>query len=217
MPYRNRGSVVRAVGLAGVLTLSAALLAGCGSGKVLDERPVPARTGPAIPVAPVRNPLPLDFFRANPCGVLDQPEVAALIADPPDKVKAERYSVGYDRACKWDQFRAGSLTVGIPRAATGSLEERVDQHKRDPSKFSRWRELSISGLPAVEQVENPAVFEYNGSTLEACTVEVGATDTELLEFRYSQVSDGKSEYWGDDRCAAALKAAELVIGNLRGR
>jgi hypothetical protein len=39
----------------------------------------------------------------------------------------------------------------------------------------------------------------------------------LLEFRYTQVNDAKSQYWGDDRCAAALKAAELVIGNLRGR
>ncbi|MGW4831751.1 DUF3558 domain-containing protein [Amycolatopsis japonica] len=200
-----------------VAVLTSLLIAGCGSGGILENRPSPALTGPAIPAVPVQDPLPLNSFTANPCGVLGRAEVAALIADPPDEVKAERYSVGYDRACKWDQFRAGSLTVGIPRAATGSLEERVDRHRRDPSNFSHWRELSISGLPAVEQVGNPPAFEYNGSTLKACTVEVGVTDSELLEFNYSQVNDTKSQYWGDDRCAAALKAAELVIGNLRGR
>lgn len=201
----------------GICILLASLVVGCGFGKVLDAPPVRALTGPAIPAAPVQVPLPLNSFTADPCGVLGRAEVAALIADPPDKVKAERYSVGYDGACKWDQFRAGSLTVGIPRAATGGLDELVDRHKRDPAAFSRWRELSIAGLPAVELIGNPPVFEYNGSTLEACTVEVGATDAELLEFRYSQVNDAKSEYWGGDRCAVALKAAEFVIGNLRGR
>ncbi|MFJ4097830.1 DUF3558 domain-containing protein [Amycolatopsis japonica] len=210
------GQHVRSL-FSGICILLASLVAGCGFGKVLDAPPVRALTGPAIPVAPVQDPLPLNSFTVDPCGVLGRAEVAALIADPPDKVKAELYSAGYDRACKWDQYRAGSLTVGIPRTATGSLEELVGRHKRDPSTFSHWRELSISGLPAVEQVGNPPVFEYNGSTLKACTVEVGAADTELLEFKYSQVNDAKSQYWGDDRCAVALKAAEFVIGNLRGR
>ncbi|MFE6616862.1 DUF3558 family protein [Amycolatopsis sp. NPDC057786] len=200
-----------------VAVLAALLIAGCGGGRILENRPSRAVTGPAIPAVPVQDPLPLDSFKTDPCGVLGRAEVAALIADPPDKVTADRYSAGYDHACKWDQPKAGVLEVRNPMAGLGSLEERMTRRREDPAQSSRWRELSISGLPAVEQVGNPPVFEYEGASLKACTVEVGATDTELLEFKYSQFDDEKSQYWGNDRCAAALKAAELVIGNLRGR
>lgn len=220
MLFQSKGITVRSTYLAGAIFLAAFLAAGCGIGEpkqILEDRPVPARAGGALPATPVQDPLPLDSFRTNPCGVLKREQVAALIVDPPDEVKSEPYNIGYDRACKWDKYRAGSLEVGIPRATMGSLEGRMAQHKEDPAKFSQWRELSIDGLPAVEQVGNPPVFEYNGSTAQSCTVEVGAADAELLEFRYTQVNDAQSQYWGTDRCAVALKAAEFVIGNLRGR
>lgn len=199
-----------------VAVLTSLLIAGCGSGRILENRPSPALTGPAIPAVPVQDPLPLDSFMADPCGVLERAEIAALIADPPDKVTADRYSAG-GHACKWDQPKAGVLEVRNPKVGLGSLEDRMTRRREDPAQSSHWRELSIGGLPSVEQVGNPPVFEHEGSTLEACTVEVGATDTEVLEFKYSQFDGEKSQYWGDDRCAAALKAAEFVIGNLRGR
>ncbi|MFI9452952.1 hypothetical protein [Amycolatopsis sp. NPDC052450] len=68
----------------------------------------------------------------------------------------------------------------------------MTRRREDPAQSSHWRALSVGGLPAAEQVGNPPVFEY---------------------FQF----DEKSQYWGDDRCGAALKAAEFVIGNLRSR
>jgi hypothetical protein len=185
MPFQSKGNTVRSPYFIGVLFLAASLVVGCGIGKpkqILDDRPAPAQVGSAVPAVPVQNPVELSAFSVDPCGVLKPAEVAALIADPPDEVKSETYNIGYHRACMWDKYRAGSLVVGIPDASSGDLVDRITQQRESPEKFSQWRELSIGGLPAIEHVGNPPIFEYKGSTVKACIVEVGVYDTKRLEF-----------------------------------
>ncbi|WP_158633260.1 DUF3558 family protein [Amycolatopsis sp. WAC 04182] len=206
--------------LLGVAVLATSLVAGCGvlwSDQVLDSPPAPARVEWTIQALPVRNPLGLAVFRANPCRVLNHEQVAALLMDPPDKVKTSSSDPNNLNSCEWSYYEAGSLTIAILPADLGGIDKRVATHRESPDRYAQWREFSIDGLPVFQYVSNPPVFEYNGHRRMACSVEVGVNDTEVLNFEYGQVDEAKSTYWGTDRCAAALKAAELVIGNLRGR
>jgi len=134
--------------------------------------------------------------------------------DPPEKVKTSNSD---PNSCEWSYYEAGSLTIAILPADLGGIDKRTAMHRESPDRYAQWREFSIDGLPAFQYVSNPPVFEYNGHRRMACAVEVGVNDTEVLNFEYSQVDEATSTYWGTDRCAAALKAAEFVIGNLRGR
>jgi hypothetical protein len=220
MLFQRKGSRVRSPKFFGVVLLVVLLVAGCGIFKpkpILDGRPAPAQVGDPVPVTPVQDPVDLGRFRAKSCDILKREQVAALIVDPPDKVDSGDFSIGGSYACSWSQYRAGTLMIGVPRAGLSGLGELISRQREKPTDFSQWHALSIAGLPAVEYIENPPYFEYNGSRLMSCFVEVGVSDAESLEFKFSQMNEERSQYWGEDRCAAALKAAEFVIGNLRGR
>lgn len=204
MPFRND------VKLAFVVLLAmAVLLSGCGPGgkkPLHKDRPAPAPVGEAIPFTPVGESVDLAPFRVDPCAALKREDIAALITDPPDEVRSNRPEAGMV-GCSWNIFHGPLLTVFLPTGKEKTLSELSQVSEREPSLYSGWRELSLVGLP---------VAQYHSSDdPKSCDLAVGTSDDAMLQLSY-QVND-KSQYWGDDRCAAALKAAEFVIGNLRGR
>ncbi len=89
-----------------------------------------------------------------------------------------------------------------------TLAELAELSKRDPGLYPGWRELSISGLPVAQ-------YHLFGD-LKSCGLTVGVSDDAALNFGYRVNGTAGSQYWGTDRCAAVFKAAEFVIGNLRG-
>ncbi|RSM68319.1 hypothetical protein DL991_41995 [Amycolatopsis sp. WAC 01375] len=206
MLSRNSVSFVSVVVFAIVV-----LAGGCGPGKpdpLLKERPAPARAGDAIPVTPVEQPVDLASFRADPCGSLKREDVAALVIDPPDRVKPSRADSPL-LGCAWVTRDAPQLRVQIPAVKEKSLAGLTALSASNQGTYSGWRELSIEGLPAAQ-------YHLFGD-MKSCAMVVGVSDDAALEFDY-MVPDGvDSQYWGTDRCAGVLKAAELVIGNLRGR
>lgn len=206
MPSRNNVRFVAVVVFAVAL-----LMGGCGPGRpdpLLKERPTPAREGGAIPVTPVERPVDLASFRTDPCGSLKREDVAALVIDPPDRVKpsqADSPLVG----CAWVIRDAPQLRVQIPAVKEKSLSGLTALSAGNQGTYSGWRELSIEGLPAAQ-------YHLFGD-MKSCAMVVGVSDDAALEFDYMYPDGVDSQYWGADRCAGVLKAAELVIGNLRGR
>ncbi|SFG89386.1 hypothetical protein SAMN04489731_101851 [Amycolatopsis regifaucium] len=92
-------------------------------------------------------------------------------------------------------------------AKPNNLAELFESTNDDPQRYSGWRELSIDGIPVVEYVP-----QYLPG---ACDQYLGITDTEMLLVEYVVNGPNGSQYWGNDSCAGARKAAEFVIANLR--
>jgi len=194
-----------------VLLLVIALVSGCGLGKpnpLLEGPPAPAQVGGVIPLTPVKEPVDLASFQVDPCGTLKRENIAALIVDPPDEVSPRRADSA-PTGCSWNVLGGPLLSVRLPAGKEVTLAEIAALNERDPSLYPGWRELSISGLPGAQY--------HSSGDMKSCELMVGMSDEAALEFRYQVTGGAKSQYWGEDRCAAALKAAELVIGNLRGR
>lgn len=194
-----------------VLFAVAVLVAGCDLGRpdpLLDGPPVPAQVGGAIPLAPVKDPVDLTSFRVDPCGSLKREDVAALITDPPDNVNPSRADSA-PTGCSWNVWRGPLLSIRLPAGKEKTLVELAALNERDPGLYPGWQELSIGGLPA-------ARYRLSGD-MKSCDLVVGMADDAALTFGYRIGGEDSSQYWGADRCAAVFKAAELVIGNLRGR
>lgn len=201
---RWRGSVRIAGGLAAVL-----FIAGCGIGKpkpLLSGPPAAAQVGPAIPVSPVERPLGSARFSGFPCGILETEQVATLIVDPPEKVARGGGREGM-LGCAWSAPNRPTLGIYHAVAKPNNLAELIEARNDDPQRYSGWRELSIDGIPVVEYVPQHIAG--------ACDQYLGIADTEMLLVEYVVNSPNGSQYWGNDSCAGARKAAEFVIANLR--
>ncbi|RSN13039.1 hypothetical protein DMC63_27170 [Streptomyces sp. WAC 05977] len=192
--------------LAGVL-----FVAGCGIGKpkpILSGPPAAAQAGPAIPITPVEKPLRSAEFSRFPCGILQPEQVAAFIVDPPEKVTRGGGKDGM-LGCRWSAPNSPSLGIYHAIVKPNNLAELVEVKDENPQQYPGWRELSIDGIP---------VAEYTPQYIPgACDLYLGISDTEMMLVEYVVNGPSGSQYWGNDPCAGARKAAEFVIGNLRGR
>ncbi|NBH09752.1 DUF3558 domain-containing protein [Amycolatopsis sp. SID8362] len=189
--------------------LGGSLLTACGpSGleKTLPEPPSPARTGPALPLTPVRQPVDLAKFDTDPCGLLTKEQVAAVVADPPDIVSPRRSSTEEAVGCVWTSGKSPAVSVLKPLTEPKTLAALKDTPRRVAGAMDSWTEVSVSGLPA-------AIF-HETSGANDCAVGVAVTDTDMLIFSY-RGEGAPSVYWDKDRCGGVLKTAEFVLGNLR--
>ncbi|WP_161630688.1 DUF3558 domain-containing protein [Amycolatopsis decaplanina] len=192
-----------------VILASMLFVTGCGIGKpkpLLSGPPAAAQVGPAIPVAPVERPLESARFSRFPCGILESDQVAALIVDPPEKVARGGGREGM-LGCAWSAPNKPTLGIYHAVVKPNNLAELVEVKEGNPQQYPGWRELSIDGIPVAEYV--PRYIPG------ACDLYLGISDTEMLLVEYAVNGPSSSQYWGDDSCAGARKAAEFVIANLR--
>ncbi|MCR6481240.1 DUF3558 domain-containing protein [Amycolatopsis sp. OK19-0408] len=185
------------------------MLTACGPAgpeRTLSEPPSPAKTGPALPLAPVEQPVDLAKFEADPCSLLTKEQVAAVVADPPDIVKPSRSLSSEDFGCRWNSGKSPVVSVLKPTREPKTLEALKNTSRRESGAIDPWTEVSIAGLPA-------AVFhEVPGP--DNCDVGVAVTDSDMLIFSFHG-NGSPSVYWDKDRCGGVLKTAEFVLGNLR--
>lgn len=193
-----------------VFGVVALLATGCGIGKpkpILDGPPVPAQVGAAIPFTPVQNPLDDAAFAGFPCGILKSEQVAALVVDPPEKVVRGGGRQGMI-GCSWNIWNGPTVGIYSAIVKPNSLTEVAEQREMNPGQYPQWREFSIDGIPVVEYLPR-----YSSGV---CEILLGISDTRMSLVEYALYGQNRSQYWGDDVCAGARKAAEFMIGNLRG-
>ncbi|RSD19715.1 DUF3558 domain-containing protein [Amycolatopsis eburnea] len=197
---------MRGLVLAGVVAVAASLVTGCGrSGpeRVLSQPPAPAQTGAAMPLDRVDRPVDLAKFDADPCGLLTKDQVAAVVADPPDGVFANRLTAF---GCSWGRPVAAHFTAVKPVQEPRTLAELAVSNLKKSGDLEPWTETSIDGLPAV-------VYHEFGN-LNECSVSVQVTADQMLTFGLLG-KDLPDSYWDKDRCGGAAKLAESVLGKLR--
>ncbi|KDN22095.1 hypothetical protein DV20_11985 [Amycolatopsis rifamycinica] len=189
--------------------LSVSLLAGCGSPKsqrLLSQPPTPAQTGAALPLDQVPTPVDLAKFDSDPCGLLTKEQAAAVVADPPDGIRATRRTTLPAFGCTWMNPPGALMAALKPVQSPKTLTELSTSPLKKSGELEPWTETSISGLPAV-------VYHQFGSTAE-CSISVEVTAEQMLTFEI-EGKDLPGSYWDTDRCGGVAKMAEFVIGNLR--
>ncbi|MFI5611605.1 DUF3558 domain-containing protein [Amycolatopsis sp. NPDC051903] len=200
---------MRILAVAGIVVLAAGLLSGCGPvkpGRVLSQRPAPAQTGAPLPLTRVDRPVNLAKFDSDPCSLLTEDQAAAIVADPPNDIRANRRTMLPAFGCCWTNHGGALIEALKPVQSPSTLAElSVSPLKRD-GELEPWTETSIAGLPAVVH----HVFQH---TYE-CSVSVRVTHDQMLTFDI-QGRDLPGTYWDNDRCGGLAKMAEFVIGNLR--
>ncbi|WP_370969403.1 DUF3558 domain-containing protein [Amycolatopsis sp. cg9] len=190
--------------------LAGALLTACGPSRLkttLLEPPLPPQTGPALPLTPVRQPVDLAKFDADPCSLLTKEQVAAVVADPPDIVTPRRSFTAVAAGCVWTSGKSPAVSALKSLTEPKTLEALKDSSRRESGALDPWSGVSISGLPAAIFHEMPGP--------DNCDVAIGVTDSDMLIFSYHG-NGAPSVYWDKDRCGGVLKTAEFVLGNLRG-
>ena len=200
---------MRCLPILGAAVLAAGLLSACGPSapeRVLSQPPAPAQTGAPQPLTQVDRPVDLVKFDSDPCGLLAKEQVAAVVADPPDDVRANRQSVPPAFGCSWTNHGGALMSASKPIESPKTLSELSDSPLKKDGKLEPWTETSIDGLPAVVY----HVFEHT----DECSVSVQVTDEQMLTFDI-QGKDLPGSYWDKDRCGGVGKMAESVIGNLR--
>ncbi|MFI5615046.1 DUF3558 domain-containing protein [Amycolatopsis sp. NPDC051903] len=210
MAHRALGSHgTRTLVVAGIVLVAAGLLSGCGPVKpdrVLSQRPAPAQTGAPLPLTQVDHPVNLAKFDADPCSLLTKDQAAAVVADPPNDIRANVRNGPVDFGCSWNNHLGALISALKPIGTPKTLAElSVDGLKKD-GELEPWTETSIAGLPAV-------VYHVFQHTYE-CSVSVQVTQNQMLTFDI-QGKDLPGSYWDNDRCGGLAKMAEFVIGNLR--
>jgi hypothetical protein len=155
----------------GAAVLAAGLLSACGPSapeRVLSQPPAPAQTGAPQPLTQVDRPVDLVKFDSDPCGLLAKEQVAAVVADPPDDVRANRQSVPPAFGCSWTNHGGALMSASKPIESPKTLSELSDSPLKKDGKLEPWTETSIDGLPAVVY----HVFEHT----DECSVSVQVTD-----------------------------------------
>ncbi|WP_326949213.1 DUF3558 domain-containing protein [Amycolatopsis sp. NBC_01307] len=193
----------------GIAILATGLLSACGPSKperLLSQPPASARTGAPLPLAQVERPVDLARFDSDPCALLTKDQVAAVVADPPDDVRANRQTVPPAFGCSWTNHGGALVSAAKPIESPKTLDELAASPLKEDGKLEPWTETSVDGLPAV-------VYHVFGHTDE-CSVSVQVTEEQMLTFDI-QGKDLPGSYWDKDRCGGVAKMAELVIGNLR--
>jgi hypothetical protein len=205
----DRGSGVKALSSAGLVVVAASLLAGCGPSapeRLLSQPPAPAQTGAPLPPAQVRQPVDLAKFDSDPCSLLTKEQVAAVVSDPPDEVRANRRSTLPAFGCAWGLPLGGTISALKPVESPKTVAELSESELKVSGELTPWTETSIADLPAV-------VYHVFGH-LDNCSVSVQVTEAQMLTFE-TQAKDLPGSYWDKDRCGGVAKMAESVIGNLR--
>ncbi|MET7990780.1 DUF3558 domain-containing protein [Amycolatopsis sp. NPDC005232] len=210
MAHRALGSPgMRALVVAGIVVLAANLLSGCGPStpkRLLPQPPAPAQTGAPLPLTQVDRPVDLAKFDADPCSLLTKDQAAAVVADPPNDIRANVRNGPSDFGCSWNNHLGALISAMKPIDGPMTLTElSVDSLKKD-GELDPWTETSIAGLPAVVY----HVFRH----MDECSVSVQVTEDQMLTFDI-QGTDLPGSYWNNDRCGGLAKMAEYVIGNLR--
>ncbi|MEW2505951.1 MULTISPECIES: DUF3558 domain-containing protein [unclassified Amycolatopsis] len=200
---------MRAWALAGLVVVAAGLLSGCGPAKphrVLSQPPAPAQTGAPLPFNQVDRPVDLAKFDADPCSLLTKDQAAAVVADPPNDIRANVRNGPPDFGCAWTNQGGALISALKPFDGPKTLTElSVDGLKKN-GQLDPWTETSIAGLPAV--------IYHVFRNMDECSVSVQVTDEQMLTFDI-QGKDLPGSYWSNDRCGGLAKMAEYVIGNLR--
>ncbi|WIX76621.1 DUF3558 domain-containing protein [Amycolatopsis carbonis] len=185
------------------------LLSGCGPAKpvrVLSQPPTPAQTGAPLPLSQVDRPVDLAKFDADPCSLLTKDQAAAVVADPPNDIRANRRTTLPAFGCSWTNHGGALIEALKPVQNPSTLAELSVSPLKKDGELEPWTETSIAGLPAVVY----HVFRF----MDECSVSVQVTDEQMLTFDV-QGTDLPGSYWDKDRCGGLLKMAEFVIGNLR--
>ncbi|MFF1611964.1 DUF3558 domain-containing protein [Amycolatopsis sp. NPDC058278] len=188
--------------------MTASLLTGCGPSapeRILAQPPTPAQTGAPLPLDQVDKPLDLTRFDADPCSLLTKDQAAAVVADPPDQVRAFRQATAPIYGCTWGEPLGANATASKPAKSPRTLTELSESPARKADMFEPWTETSIEGLPAI-------VYHQRGST-DDCSVSVQVTDQQMLTFEIIG-KDLPRNYWANDRCGGVAKMAEAVVNNL---
>ncbi|QKV72456.1 DUF3558 domain-containing protein [Amycolatopsis sp. Hca4] len=189
--------------------LAASLLAGCGPSKpqrLLSRPPSPAQTGARLPLDQVDAPVDLAKFDSDPCSLLTKEQAAAVVADPPNGIRASGVDQLPGFGCAWSSPPGALWVATKPIQGPRTLTELSTSPLKKSRALEPWTETSIGGLPAV-------VHHQFGIT-EECLVSVEVTAKQMLTFEI----DGKDlpgSYWDTDRCGGVAKMAEFVLGNLR--
>ncbi|MEV4603484.1 DUF3558 domain-containing protein [Amycolatopsis sp. NPDC049253] len=203
------GPGMRAWALAGLVVLAAGLLSGCGPAKphrLLSQPPAPAQTGAPLPFTQVDRPVDLAKFDSDPCSLLTKDQAAAVVADPPNDIRANRRATLPAFGCSWTNHGGALFEALKPVQGPSTLAELSVSPLKKDGELDPWTETSIAGLPAV-------VYHVFRHTYE-CSVSVQVTQDQMLTFDI-QGKDLPGSYWDNDRCGGLAKMAEFVIGNLR--
>jgi hypothetical protein len=200
---------MRGLFLVCAVAVAASLLAGCGRSapeRVLSQPPAPAQTGAAMPLDQVDRPVDLTKFDSDPCSLLSKEQVAAVVADPPDGVYANRQTALPAIGCSWGRPVAAHFSAVKPVQSPRTLAELSVSNLKKSGDLEPWTETSIDSLPAV-------VYHEFGD-LGECSVSVQVAEEQMLTFELVG-KDLPDSYWDKDRCGGAAKLAEFVVGNLR--
>lgn len=202
---------MRALPQLGAALLAVGLLAGCGPAapeRVLFQPPAPPQTGAPLPLTQVDRPVDLTKFDTDPCSLLTKEQVAAVVADPPNEVRAYRNTKLPAFGCSWIQLPGARFSASEPVKSPKTLAELSVSNLKKSGDLEPWTETSIDGLPAV------VYHEFRNR--DECSVSVQVTEQQMLTF----ATTGKNRpgsYWDKDPCGGVAKMAEFVIGNLRQR
>jgi hypothetical protein len=200
---------MRALPRASTAVLAAILLAGCGSPapeRVLSQPPAAAQTGAPLPLTEVEQPVDLAKFDSDPCNLLTKEQIAAVVSDPPDEVRANRRTTSPAYGCSWTRPVGALFSALKPVRSPKTLAELSVSDLKKTGELEPWTETSIDGLPAV--------VYHEFADPDECSVSVQVTDRQMLTFEIT----GKGlpgSYWEQDRCGGVAKMAEIVLGNLR--
>lgn len=201
--------ISRLVPVTVLAVLSTALLTSCTDdpAPTLPSTTTTTTTAPPTPrdSPPVRNPLDVRKFVADPCTSLTPEQLTEL------SLGDRRESTGDDA----DQSEDGCTYLDLDPATrlivyvnyypdvTDGLEYRYDQHQA--GQWVVWNPTEVDGYPAV------AFRSKDDPT--GCLVDVGLSDTDFFNIKYFYYA--WVGYDGRDTCAAATNVAAAVLATVK--
>jgi hypothetical protein len=158
-------------------------------------------TAPSNDAPKVTNPLNVDKFTQQPCGMLTSEQIKELLGEPLSG-KAEQGEAG--PSCQWLNSDTGAQVIGaILTSAQGGLN--AVYKLRDTYKFFT-EYPSLAGYPGV------AVGTIDGRADGRCNVFVGVSDK--LAFSVGLVLS-RAKRGQKDPCEVAKIAAEMAVQTMK--
>lgn len=163
--------------------------------------------GAVSDVPHIDNPLNLDAYRGNTCGLLTRQQAQQFGIANPDQMMRQSQ-------CEWsDDGSARTMIVDMTNpvyaGSPGSIAQMYKDRRSAPESFGFFDPTAVRDYPAVF-----ADFP-DQRNIGKCKITVGVSDTESFSVWFSAPPDAAVRPFGGDPCVQARTIADAIVLKLK--